>query len=196
VSTPAATPNLDLSAGMVQQAPGATPAPAPALPKMPAASDPDLSAGMVNGSPDPNQPDAEEQAFLQANPDHKWMVEDPKFPNRPTGIYPTGRGNEWRNDPAYTQAPVDLHFVEHTLEGAGAGALAVAPVLAPEIISSGLAALKPALLKGIQGMGEWAAAHPVAAKMIWEGLKTAIKGTAIGVGAKVAGKVIESAPDK
>jgi|SRR5271156_786938 len=155
-----------------------------------------LAAGGTGAppAPDPNGPGPEEQTFLAAHPDHKWMPPDEKFPNRPAGIYPTGRGNEWRNDPSYAQAPVDLHLGEHTAEGAAEGAAAVAPVLAPEIISSGIAALKPALMKGIQGMGEWAAAHPVAAKMVYEGLKSAAKGAGFYAAAAGARKVINSAP--
>src|ERR1700724_1518194 len=49
-------------------------------------------------------PSQEEQAFLKSNPDHQWVPADPKFPNRPEGIYPTGPGNEWRKDPSYAQA--------------------------------------------------------------------------------------------
>jgi hypothetical protein len=176
-------------------APPASPATAPAAPaggnifdQLAAGKDPEAAASV----PDPNQPDAEEQAFLQAHPDHKWMPPDEKFPNRPAGIYPTGRGNEWRNDPTYAQAPVDLHLGEHTSEGAAEGAAAVAPVLAPEILSAGITALKPALLKGIQGMGEWAVAHPVAAKMIYEGLKSAAKGAGFYVAAQGARRVIDA----
>lgn len=72
----------------------------------------------------------EEKAFLQSNPGHQYLQEDPKFPNRPQGIYPTGQGNEWRKDPTEAQSPIDLHFAKHTAEGAGAGAAAaLSPLL-------------------------------------------------------------------
>lgn len=72
-------------------------------------------------------PDAEEQAFLKSHPNHAWVPADPKkFPNRPAGIYPTGPGNEWRNDPSYSQAPIDLHLAKDTAEGAATGAVPVA----------------------------------------------------------------------
>jgi hypothetical protein len=74
-------------------------------------------------------PSQEEQAFLKANPDHQWVPADPKFTNRPEGIYPTGPGNEWRKDPSYAQAPIDLHFAKHTAEGAAEGALVAGSAL-------------------------------------------------------------------
>jgi hypothetical protein len=61
-------------------------------------------------------------------------------------------------------------------------------------LSAGIKALLPALTTGTVAVGQWAEAHPVAAKAILETLKVAVKGTAIGVGAKIAGKVIDSAP--
>jgi hypothetical protein len=68
------------------------------------------------------------------------MPADPRFPNRPSGIYPTGPGNEWRKDPSYTQAPIDLHLLRHSLEGAAEGAATVAPAVgvaaAPEAASA------------------------------------------------------------
>ena len=77
---------------------------------------------------------AEERAFLAANPtSFKYMPKDEKFPNRPEGVYPVGKGNEWRKDPSYDQAPIDLHLAKHTLEGAAIGAVPVA-------LATGLAA--------------------------------------------------------
>jgi hypothetical protein len=185
------------SAGVLDQVSGGAGGASPAASPQSSAAVLDQVLAGTSGqtpAPDPNQPNPEEQSFLQAHPDHKWMPPDEKFPNRPPGIYPTGRGNEWRNDPSYAQAPVDLHLGAHSVEGAAEGAAAVAPVLTPEIAAAGIGALKPALARGIVGMGEWAAAHPVAAKMIWEGLKAAMTGTAVGAGAKIAGKVIGAAP--
>ena len=66
-------------------------------------------------------PSDEELQFLQQNPNHQWMPSSPRFPNRPAGIYPTGPGNEWRNDPSYAQSPVDLHLGLHTYQGAKVG---------------------------------------------------------------------------
>jgi hypothetical protein len=90
---------------------------------------------------------AEERAFLKANPNHQWMPADPKFPNRPAGIYPTGKGNEWRSDPSYTQAPIDLHFAKHTLEGAGYGAAAVAPAVGLAVVPEAATALYDLAIK-------------------------------------------------
>ena len=142
---------------------------------------------------DPVEP--EERDFLAKHPDHQYMPADPKFPNRPAGIYPTGPGNEWRQHPDYAQSPVDIHQTEHTLEGAAAGATAVAPAVLPSAVAAGAGALAPALTRGVVGVTAWAAAHPVAAKVIWEGLKVAIMGTAAGTAARIAGKAIKASPE-
>jgi hypothetical protein len=75
----------------------------------------------------------EEQQFLQSNPGYKYIAADPKFPNRPAGIYPSGQGNEWRNDPSYSQSPVDLHMARNTAQGAATAAAATAAVPATAI---------------------------------------------------------------
>ena len=75
-------------------------------------------------------PSDEELQFLQQNPNHQWMPSSPRFPNRPAGIYPTGPGNEWRNDPSSAQTPVDLHLGLHSYQGAKAGLMAATLPLA------------------------------------------------------------------
>jgi hypothetical protein len=75
----------------------------------------------------------EEQQFLQSNPGYKYIAADSKFPNRPAGIYPSGPGNEWRNDPSYSQSPVDLHMARNTAQGAATAAAATAAVPATAI---------------------------------------------------------------
>ena len=108
-----------------------------------------VSADPHYGTPDvageaTEGPTAEEQSFLKSNPDHKYLPSDPKFPNRPPGIYPTGKGNEWRQDPSYSQSPVDLDFAKHTAEGAG---MAAAGTL------GGVAATSPAAATIVCGQG-------------------------------------------
>jgi hypothetical protein len=83
-------------------------------------------------------------------------------------------------------------------QGRAAGAVSVPAVAGAYLAAhSALAAGGPALVKalttGAVGLGEWAREHPIAAKIIYHGIGAAIKGTMIGVGAKVAGKVIDSA---
>jgi hypothetical protein len=125
---------------------------------------------------------AEEQAFLKSNPDHAWVPADPKFPNRPAGIYPTGKGNEWRKDPSYSQAPIDLHFAKHTLEGAATGAAAAAPAVGlaalPEVIPSVL----PHTIEGVKAIGTWATKNPVQAYILYNVIKDLIPGTKRAIG--------------
>jgi len=84
-------------------------------------------------------PSDEEQEFLRSNPNYAWLPADNNFPNRRPGIYPTGPGNEWRNDPVLNerkgnidQTPVDLHLARHSYQGAKAGAMAATAPLAME----------------------------------------------------------------
>jgi hypothetical protein len=77
-------------------------------------------------------PDSEELQFLQQSPGHTWVTASPNFPNRQEGIYPTGPGNEWRNDPTVSQFPVDLHLGLHTYQGAKAGLMAATAPFALE----------------------------------------------------------------
>jgi hypothetical protein len=88
--------------------------------------------------------------------------------------------------------------LENFVDGASTGALADAPldVLAAHgALTEGFKAFVPALTKGVQGVGEWAVTHPMAAKVVWESLKTVMAGTAAGAAAKLVGKVINASPD-
>ena len=87
-------------------------------------------------------PSPEEQHFLQSNPGYKYVSADTKFPNRPAGIYPSGPGNEWRNDPSYSQSPVDLQLARNTAQGAATAAAATAAVPATAI---GLSEVAPVI---------------------------------------------------
>jgi hypothetical protein len=78
--------------------------------------------------------------------------------------------------------------------GAGGAAALASPLELHSALSAGFKALAPALTSGVAGIGNWAQAHPVAAKVLWEGMKAAMTGTAAGMGASLAGKVIKSAP--
>lgn len=86
-----------------------------------------------------------------------------------------------------------------TLGGAaGMGILGPALLAAPgealfeghALVSAGLKALGPALIRGTVAVGEWAAEHPVAAKAVYHTIKWAIQGSAAGTAAKIIGKVI------
>jgi hypothetical protein len=96
---------------------------------------------------------------MQQNPGHTWATRSPKFPNREEGIYPTGPGNEWRNDPTAAQSPVDLHLAAHTAEyGLGTAAAIGAPVAAvaaaPSALAYGSTALaNPAVQQGLKMLG-------------------------------------------
>ena len=127
-------------------------------------------------------PSAEERAFLKANPDHAWVPADPKFPNRPAGIYPTGKGNEWRNDPSYAQAPIDLHFAKHTLEGAAAGAAAVAPARGLAAIPDALPSVLIHTVEGVKALGTWAEANPYKAFMLYQVAKELLPGAKRAMG--------------
>jgi hypothetical protein len=59
-------------------------------------------------------------------------------------------------------------------------------------IAAGIRALTPALTTGVVAVGQWAEAHPVAAKTILLVMKRAVEGTIIGTTAGIAGKVIRS----
>jgi hypothetical protein len=77
------------------------------------------SAQSAGGTVISRAPQSEELQFMQQNPGHTWIARAPNFPNREEGIYPTGPGNEWRNDPnspmaQNSQFPVDLHLGLHT----------------------------------------------------------------------------------
>jgi hypothetical protein len=89
--------------------------------------------------------------------------------------------------------------VPETLAGAAGIGLAGPAALAgagevPAVLGAGIKALLPAATRCVVGVTAWAAEHPVAAKMIWEGLKAGLTGTAAGAGARFAGKIINAAP--
>lgn len=82
-------------------------------------------------------------------------------------------------------------------QGKIAGAVSVPAVAglylaAHSALAAGIPALTKALTTGAIGLGQWAAEHPTAAKIIYHSIGAAIEGTAIGVGSKIAGKVIRS----
>jgi len=87
--------------------------------------------------------------------------------------------------------------VAQTLAAAPAiGAAGTAALATPgEIVHgiyAGIGALTPAIIKGVQGVGNWAEEHPMAAKFLWESLKSAMTGTAVLAASKIAGKVIKA----
>jgi len=84
--------------------------------------------------------------------------------------------------------------------GKAAGAISVPAVAgvylgAHAALSAGIPALTKALTGGALAVGAWAEEHPVAAKIIWHVVGNAIKGTTIGAGARITGKIINSVPD-
>jgi hypothetical protein len=64
------------------------------------------------------------------------------------------------------------------------------------MLEAGGKALVPALTKGVEAVGTWAAEHPMVAKAIFHTLKAVLAGGAVGVASKIAGKVIDAAPDR
>jgi len=105
---------------------------------------------------------AEQQQFLKEKSGYQYFPADPKFPNRPEGIYPTGPGNEWRQHPDFAQEPVDLHLGQHTYEGAKAGAMAATAPLA-------LGATLPQLAGGAAGATVGTIAGQAGAKKLGAG---------------------------
>jgi hypothetical protein len=154
MSAPAVTPDMDLSSGLVG-APAAAPADAPGAPAInTSAGDMDLSAGVVGAPPKPAP-----ASNLSSN---ELML--------------TSLGGPWSSDPRLT--PEQKGDVE---SGRAAGAVSV-PVVAGSMIgtneavgalTAGGKALLPALTSGITAIGAWAEAHPVTAKLIYEGIKGA-----------------------
>lgn len=85
-------------------------------------------------------------------------------------------------------------------QGKAAGAVSV-PVVAgatagaaatPALLGAASNAVLPALTSGVVGVTKWAAEHPVAAKIMWEGLKTGVRAAGLGAGMKLAGKLIDA----
>jgi hypothetical protein len=115
----------------------------------------------------------------------------------------TGQPTTIEDPEGIDRIPYDPDMAMHTLEGAAEGAAAVAPVLMPAAaaefagaVKTGVTALMPAATQGVQAVGAWAAAHPITAKILWEGLKLAVYQHAVTKGAaSVAGKIINAAPD-
>ncbi len=115
----------------------------------------------------------------------------------------TGQPTTLEDPEGIDRIPYDPDMAMHTLEGAAEGAAAVAPVLLPAAaaefagaVKTGVTALMPAATQGVQAVGAWAAAHPITAKILWEGLKLAVYQHAVTKGAaSVAGKIINAAPD-
>jgi hypothetical protein len=79
------------------------------------------------------------------------------------------------------------------LLGFGGGAALASPLELHAAMSAGIKALLPALTAGTVYVGQWAQAHPVAAKAILETLKMAVAGTIAGKVAGGAKKVINAA---
>lgn len=114
-------------------------------------------------------PSAEIDKFLENNSGYQFLDADPQFPNRKPGIYPTGPGNEWRNDPKLNakkgnpdQSPVDIHLLKHSYENAkqAAGA-ATAPMLFEATI--------PQIIGGVAGGAAGSAGASQTAKALGAG---------------------------
>lgn len=96
------------------------------------------------------------------------------------------------------QQPAESFALSHPEQQgtlAGAAAIGAGGTVAPAALGAGVNALLPAVTRGVVGVTAWAAEHPIAAKMIWEGLKASMYGTAAGAGAKMVGKIIKAAPE-
>jgi hypothetical protein len=133
---------------------------------------------------------SEERQFLQNNPKYKYVPADPTFRNRPAGIYPDPSlpENKWRNNPDTDQAPIDLHLLKHSLQGAGVGAIPAAgalglPVAAPLLEEgAGLAAEYAEHFgrQGVEAIKAMAKAHPEATKAIVKTLMGTVGGAGFG----------------
>jgi hypothetical protein len=130
-------------------------------------------------------PSPEESDFLSKNPGYEHFPSDPKFPNRPAGIYPVGPGNEWRSDPSYSQSPVDLHFAKHTAQYAGAsaagvGAPVVASLAAPELTELAIRHLAGNVLPGLEEEAAKAKLAEIAPKVLQIVKEWALPASAVG----------------
>src|SRR2546425_9930561 len=137
-----------------------------------------LDQGMADAAPQqstqPSGPGTpEEQAFLKAHPDHVYLKADPKFPNRPEGIYPTGKGNEWRKDPTVSQEPVDPELLKHSVQygvgsAAAVGGTAVGSMALPVVLDAAVA-LSTKLPQVVEYMSHLDNIMKVAKTMSWAG---------------------------
>ena len=138
-------------------------------------------------APLPGSPD--EQAFLKTHPDHTYLKADPKFPNRPEGIYPTGAGHEWRKDPTVSQEPVDPELLKHSVQyGVGSAAATGIPAIPSAAGALAGAAMEafpnvlPHTIEGVKAIGAWANKNPFTAWMIFNALKEYIPGAKKAIG--------------
>lgn len=139
--------NSDLASGTV----GSTPVPTPSST---ASGNDDLSSGIV-GTKETDEPDLYE-------------------PSNPSSI-PNARIRNLPNPARHATSAVDA-----ALDGAETGLLAAsipgAVFGVNEVagaVEKGGKALIPALTRGVTAIGEWAEAHPITAKLIYEGIKGA-----------------------
>lgn len=158
-----ATSTIDLSAGMV--------------PKAAASGGIDLSAGLI---PKPN---------AGLTPPAGGPSQQPMQPSYlMKSLQPQG-------DIQNPQQPAEsfaLANPEQQGKLATTAAIGASGAVAPSVLSAGVNALVPALTRGVVGVTAWAAEHPVAAKIMWEGLKAGVKGAGLGAGFKLAGKLINA----
>lgn len=206
----------DLSAGMVNSplpstpAGNGAPAPGPAPSTAAISGEPDLSGGMVAG-PDPTDPSVTGEMMHPAG--YKIIV--PKDGEEFGDTVKRAIAYQRSLTPEQQQDAMSKELgstpggaakkVGGTLAAAGAiGFLGPALMAAPgelaieghALLAAGIRTLVPALTAGTAAVGEWAEAHPVAAKAIVETLKLATAGSIV---AKVSGagkKVINSAPNE
>lgn len=177
------TPAVDLSSGVV----GSQPPPPQTKPND---GDPlSLSSGVVGTTEDPATPSGSDATLENSQFLHPMRTVDPANP----ASVPNARMRNLArpDDPSRSLA-------ENFLDGANTGALADAPLdllSAHAALTQGFKALVPALTGGVQQIGEWATAHPMAAKALYHGIRAAIAGAGYGAAAKILGKVIDSAPD-
>jgi hypothetical protein len=84
----------------------------------------------------------------------------------------TSLGGPWANDPRLT----DQQKTEGET-GAKAGALSgfatIGSIVGGSELLAGAKALVPAATRGVMAIGEWAEAHPILARMVYEGVKGA-----------------------
>lgn len=107
---------------------------------------------------------------------------------------PQERTDAYRKELATAPAKAGETLAAAPLLGFGGGAGLASPLELHSAMTAGFKALLPAVTSGVVGLGNWAEAHPVAAKALWEGLKVVMMGTAAGAGARIAGRVIKAAP--
>ena len=195
-----ATQTPDLSSGMVGTQPSSPSQPPSQPPSTPALDPLNLSTGTVGSqSEDPSQ-----TGYLTNDVGNRVIVpkDGESFSDTVKRAiqYHKSLTPEQQQDAMQREVATMPEKTAETLgAAAGIGVLGPAALASPleihALMGAGIKALTPALISGTVAVGEWAEAHPIAAKTIMETLKMVLAGTIAGKVADHAKRVINANPD-